>query len=655
MSSTTVDGSVTSSTASAAASAAASTASPASYKVIGVLLAVGSGLFIGSSFVIKKKGLLASQRKSGAAAGEGHQYLKNWVWWLGMLLMILGEVLNFVAYAFADAILVTPLGALSVVVCAILSSIFLKEKLTFFGKLGCLLCILGATIVALNGPQEQTATTIAQFKKLFLAPGFLAWGSIVIAASLVLMFWAVPRYGKTHMLVHISICSLIGGLSVACTSGLGASILTSIRGDNQVKNWFFWFLVAFVVVTLLTEINFLNKALELFNTAMVTPTYFVLFTGCTLVTTAILNQGFKTSPENIGTVVLGFLVICCGITLLQLSKINPDDVKGGPLDRRTTMLLSASRARLAKDSDDPDEEKTMLQEDPGIDALRGTFGAFGSIHRARSASKSMRQRRDSGFRPVRHGAPGAMGSGPSEMGMDVLRGVQLYDNPMPYDAAEKISQHSGSIKSPVGDGPDFTRPRSSSIAFAPSDSVHRYPNDPRGISSHHQLDRLPGTHEHLPSVPGSADIASSGFSPSAAFKAGGFSPVPGTGAFDESQSAAPTQYEDPFEDDDERMSSGQTRPAPPQHTTSAPEVVQDASRHTGGNRFHIGLRFKRDRSSSRTREGHGVPHPKGPTDSDESIGLVPRQGQHQSEPSQSEADPDDGQSRLERWDSRDVL
>lgn len=91
------------------------------------------------------------------------------------------------------------------------------------------------------------------------------------------------------MLVYITICSLIGGLSVACTSGLGSSILTSIRwvlahgarfgrlqthllhpnrGDNQVKHWFFWFLFGFVVITLLTEINYLNKALELYNTAM---------------------------------------------------------------------------------------------------------------------------------------------------------------------------------------------------------------------------------------------------------------------------------------------------------------------------------------------------------------------------------------------------
>ena len=40
------------------------------------------------------------------------------------------------------------------------------------------------------------------------------------------------------MLVYITICSLLGGLSVACTSGLGASILTSIRGENQVKHWY---------------------------------------------------------------------------------------------------------------------------------------------------------------------------------------------------------------------------------------------------------------------------------------------------------------------------------------------------------------------------------------------------------------------------------
>ena len=73
----------------------------------------------------------------------------------------------------------------------------------------------------------------------------------------------------------------------------------------QFKNWFTYFLLGFVAVTLLTEIYFLNVALALFNTAMgmqilsssrdldglmfciVTPTYYVIFTFCTLVTSTV--------------------------------------------------------------------------------------------------------------------------------------------------------------------------------------------------------------------------------------------------------------------------------------------------------------------------------------------------------------------------------
>jgi magnesium transporter len=45
------------------------------YQVVGIILAVTSGLLIGSSFVFKKKGLLRSQ--AGQTAGKGVAYLKS--------------------------------------------------------------------------------------------------------------------------------------------------------------------------------------------------------------------------------------------------------------------------------------------------------------------------------------------------------------------------------------------------------------------------------------------------------------------------------------------------------------------------------------------------------------------------------------------------
>ena len=59
----------------------------------------------------------------------------------------------------------TPLGALSVVISAILSSIFLKEKLTFFGWLGCALCVV----------RHASKNTLRTDRAALTKPLFQAW------------------------------------------------------------------------------------------------------------------------------------------------------------------------------------------------------------------------------------------------------------------------------------------------------------------------------------------------------------------------------------------------------------------------------------------------------------------------------------------------
>ncbi|KAJ7257739.1 magnesium transporter [Mycena rebaudengoi] len=307
------------------------------FQILGVILAVASGLLIGSSFVFKKKGLLRSQ--AGSTAGEGVEYLKSPLWWLGMSMMILGELCNFAAYAFVEAIVVTPLGALSVVVCTILSSIFLKEKLTFIGWLGCGLCILGATVIALNAPKEATVGKILEFQKLFLSIIFLVYVGVLLIATLVIIFVLAPRYGKKNMLWYIMVCSMIGGISVSVTTGLGAAIVTTVSGDNQFKHWFIYVLIVVVVSTLVAEVYYLNRALALFNT--VTPTYYVIFTFFSISTTLVLFRGLSASIPSIVTLLLGFLVICVGLVLLHISKREQQEEleKTHELDRHSTLLV----------------------------------------------------------------------------------------------------------------------------------------------------------------------------------------------------------------------------------------------------------------------------------------------------------------------------
>ncbi|KAI8928072.1 magnesium transporter [Entophlyctis helioformis] len=263
-------------------------------KYVGLALALTSSILIGTSFIITKKGLLDSA-KNGGRVGEGFDYLKNPMWWAGTSTMILGEVANFLAYSFAPAILVTPLGAGSVFVSAILSSVFLNEDLGRDGIIGCTLCVIGSMVVILHSPEEDAIETVDDVFIHFVQPGFLMYILLVTATSIYLIFYIGPRFGKRNMLVYIAICSLVGSISVMAVKGFAVAVKLTFAGDNQLFHLSTWVFGLTVLVCAMTQINYFNKALDLFSTNRVTPIYYVFFTTATIVASIILSQGVKRS------------------------------------------------------------------------------------------------------------------------------------------------------------------------------------------------------------------------------------------------------------------------------------------------------------------------------------------------------------------------
>lgn len=188
------------------------------------------------------------------------------------------------------------------------------------------------------------------------------------------------------------------------------------------------------------------------------------------------------------------------------------------------------------------------------------------------------------------------------------------------------------------------RTRSSSVQFASADNVHMCksralykrpeqdaddvcadPTNIRGVATHREQDRLPGTHQHLsplasPVVPTSADIGSLD-----------------TGVFPRTESPTALTYIDPFD-----------------------EVTQAPSSERNGSRFNLRPFGGRQRSSS--PRGH-LPHPAGPADMEreESRGLVSGPGQRRDSIDSGRGNEDDGdegmysEARLQKYDSRDVL
>ncbi|PFH46485.1 hypothetical protein AMATHDRAFT_154781 [Amanita thiersii Skay4041] len=287
-------------------------------KYIGLALAVSSSVAIGSSFIITKKGLNDAGERSayGAQASDNLAYLRNPIWWAGI-----STFANFAAYTFAPPILVTPLGALSVLIGAVLASFLLNEELGHLGRLGCTLCLIGSLIIVLHAPEDKPVETVDEILHYAIQPGFLMYCFTVFVFTLVMIYAVAPKHGRSNPIVYISICSLVGSVSVMAIKGFGVAVKLTFGGSNQFTHpstYVFGIVVAFCI---LVQMNYFNKALDTFSTNVVNPMYYVGFSTATAIASLILFQGFNTTDAtNTISLLCGFAVTFSGVHLLNLSR-----------------------------------------------------------------------------------------------------------------------------------------------------------------------------------------------------------------------------------------------------------------------------------------------------------------------------------------------
>lgn len=322
---------------------------------VGLLLTISSCGFIGASFIIKKKALIRQQRYGGLRASSGGcGYLREWIWWAGLLSLGIGEAANFAAYAFAPASLVTPLGALSVLVSAVLASKYLNEKLNLLGKIGCLLCILGSTMIVLHAPKEREVDDLEDLMTKMKEPAFIGYVITVITVTISIIFHFGPKYGKQYIIVYVTLCSAIGSLTVMSCKGLGMAFKETVSGrSNAFTSWLTWFLILSVVVCIAVQMNYLNRSLDLFDTTVVTPIYYVFFTTLVIVASAILFREWNSmSAEDVLGSCSGFLTVITAIFLLNAFRemdIQYGNIRHMLRPKRDTLYSNCSSRRDSRD------------------------------------------------------------------------------------------------------------------------------------------------------------------------------------------------------------------------------------------------------------------------------------------------------------------
>jgi hypothetical protein len=148
-------------------------------------------------------------------------YLKDPYWWLGQVLITVGEMGNFLAYGFAPASIVSPLGVVALVSNCVIAPIFFKEVFRTRDFWGVIIAIGGAVTVVLSAKGEETKLGPHEVWDAITTTAFEIYMG-VSCSLIVLLMWLSPRYGNRTILIDLGLVGLFGMSLVLSSAGSGS-------------------------------------------------------------------------------------------------------------------------------------------------------------------------------------------------------------------------------------------------------------------------------------------------------------------------------------------------------------------------------------------------------------------------------------------------
>ncbi|KAL2036679.1 hypothetical protein N7G274_010550 [Stereocaulon virgatum] len=252
-------------------------------------------------------------------------YLRSGYWWAGLVLMIVGEAGNFIAYGFAPASIVSPLGVVALVSNCIIAPVLLKEHFRQRDFWGVAIAIAGAVTIVLSAKNSETKMGPHDVWAAITRWEFETYLGVT-AAFIIILMWTSENYGERTVLIDLGLVALFGGYTALSTKGVA-----SLLSDTLWRALTFpitYLLVFVLVVTALLQIRYVNRALQRFDSTQVIPVQFVLFTISVIIGSAILYRDFQSAnADRFGKFFGGCVLTFLGVYLITSGRAQGSNVE----------------------------------------------------------------------------------------------------------------------------------------------------------------------------------------------------------------------------------------------------------------------------------------------------------------------------------------
>jgi drug/metabolite transporter (DMT)-like permease len=283
-----------------------------------------------------------SSQSKGVEDINESRYLKSKVWWLGFLLMNVGEAGNFISYAFAPASVVAPLGTFALISNCIFAPCMLGERFKKRDLFGVMIATAGAVTVVLSSNISDPKMNLDALRTAVTQPPFIIYSAVYAAGAMVLATLSHGKIGQKFVFVDVGLCALFGGFTVLSTKAL--STLLTTEWVNIFAQWITYPILFILLATGVGQIRYLNRALMRFDSKIVIPIQFVLFTLSAIIGSAILYGDFRrASFHQTVTFLYGVVTTFVGVFTIAWDHSASEDLS---VDDAETAVATSPENRL---------------------------------------------------------------------------------------------------------------------------------------------------------------------------------------------------------------------------------------------------------------------------------------------------------------------
>ncbi|XP_015980074.1 NIPA-like protein 3 isoform X2 [Rousettus aegyptiacus] len=276
-----------------------------SYKenLIGALLAIFGHLVVSIALNLQK---YCHIRLAGSK--DPRAYFKTKTWWLGLFLMLLGELGVFASYAFAPLSLIVPLSAVSVIGRYVLSFV------------GCGLAIVGTYLLVTFAPNSHEKMTGENITRHLVSWHFLLYMLVEIILFCLLLYFYKEK-NANNIIVILLLVALLGSMTVVTVKAVAGMLVLSIQGNLQLDYPIFYVMFVCMVATAVYQAAFLSQASQMYDSSLIASVGYILSTTVAITAGAIFYLDFIGEDAlHICMFALGCLIAFLGVFLITRNR-----------------------------------------------------------------------------------------------------------------------------------------------------------------------------------------------------------------------------------------------------------------------------------------------------------------------------------------------